>query len=189
MDIACPNCAATYRVPDALIDGANALRCVACGHAWVPEPPRPAEAEAPLAVAKPPPPPLPPVPVAAPALPDLALPDLAPPDPAPPDPAPPDPASAAPAPPVDERPPAAPPAPPPLPRSETTVTLTPTRVGPPHLARRRLPEGTHRRPAAGRALSAAWAVSIALVIVLVLGLALYHRQISEAWPPFARIAG
>lgn len=64
MDIACPNCAATYRVPEALLAQGKALRCAACGHEWVPkpaevppEPPatRPAEAD----VAPPPEPPAP----------------------------------------------------------------------------------------------------------------------------------
>lgn len=36
MDIACPNCAATYRVPDSLLAHDTALRCAACGHQWVP---------------------------------------------------------------------------------------------------------------------------------------------------------
>jgi hypothetical protein len=35
----------------------------------------------------------------------------------------------------------------------------------------------------------AWAVSIALAIAIVLGLAVYHAEISEVWPPFARLAG
>ena len=44
MDIACPNCAATYRVPDALLAGGKPLRCAACGHEWVPQAPPPEEA-------------------------------------------------------------------------------------------------------------------------------------------------
>ena len=39
MDIACPNCAATYRVPDLLLAGGKALRCAACDHEWAPEAP------------------------------------------------------------------------------------------------------------------------------------------------------
>lgn len=46
MDIACPNCAATYRVPDSLLAHGAPLRCAACGHQWVP-------AMAPLPVAEP----------------------------------------------------------------------------------------------------------------------------------------
>lgn len=52
-----------------------------------------------------------------------------------------------------------------------------------------MPEGVRRRSRSSRALSAAWAVSIALVIAFVLGLVIYHAQISEIWPPFARLAG
>ena len=48
MEIACPNCNAAYRVPDALLLQRKPLRCAACGNAWVPE--LPAEAS-PLPVA------------------------------------------------------------------------------------------------------------------------------------------
>jgi predicted Zn finger-like uncharacterized protein len=64
MDIACPHCAATYRVPDALLAGGKALRCAACGHDWVPEGAAPA-AEPPRAVPKPAPVPPAPVPRAS----------------------------------------------------------------------------------------------------------------------------
>lgn len=169
MDIACPNCAATYRVPDALIDGVNALRCVACGHAWVPDPPRPAQAEAAALPPDPEPPPSPPLP------PPPAV----------------EPAAAPSVPPVEEvllaAPPAAP-SPPPM-RSDVNLSLTPTRVGPPDLTSRGLPEGPRRRRPTRSALSAAWVISIALVIAFVLGLAVYHAQISAVWPPFARLAG
>ena len=37
MDIACPHCAATYRVPESLVAGGKALRCAACGREWVPQ--------------------------------------------------------------------------------------------------------------------------------------------------------
>lgn len=70
MDIACPHCAATYRVPDALLAGGKALRCAACGRDWVPEgaapppaAPRPVPTPvgrtrpAPVAASPPPPPP------------------------------------------------------------------------------------------------------------------------------------
>ncbi len=45
MDIACPNCTATYRVPDTLLASGKPLRCAACGHEWVPEAPPAAEPE------------------------------------------------------------------------------------------------------------------------------------------------
>jgi len=47
MDIACPNCAATYRVPDTLLASGKPLRCAACGHEWVPAAPPAAEPEPP----------------------------------------------------------------------------------------------------------------------------------------------
>jgi len=47
MDIACPNCAATYRVPDALLASGKPLRCAACGQEWVPATPLAAELEPP----------------------------------------------------------------------------------------------------------------------------------------------
>jgi predicted Zn finger-like uncharacterized protein len=62
MEISCPQCAATYRVPDTLIAARRSLRCAACGHSWVPEAP----AAAPAARAAPPPAPAAPLPQAAP---------------------------------------------------------------------------------------------------------------------------
>ena len=35
MRIACPNCNATYEVPDTLIGGGRTLRCAKCGHDWL----------------------------------------------------------------------------------------------------------------------------------------------------------
>jgi predicted Zn finger-like uncharacterized protein len=71
MDISCPNCTASYRVPDTLVAARRPLRCAACGHSWVPEAPAAAPAAAPVAapparVAPPAPPPAPvaPAPVA-----------------------------------------------------------------------------------------------------------------------------
>jgi predicted Zn finger-like uncharacterized protein len=177
MDIACPNCAATYRVPDALIDGANALRCVACGHAWVPDPPSP-------------PPPAPEVPAQEEYVRDAAAEVAPPPAPEPPPPLPLPPSDPAPstveAPPAPPREPRAPP--PPM-RSDVTLSLTATRVGPPDLAPRRLAEGPRRRRPARPALSLAWALSIALVAAFLMVLVFYHAQISAVWPPFARLGG
>ncbi|MBC7430589.1 MAG: zinc-ribbon domain-containing protein [Rubritepida sp.] len=34
MQLACPACAATYQVPDALIGGGRQMQCVRCGEAW-----------------------------------------------------------------------------------------------------------------------------------------------------------
>lgn len=61
MDIACPNCAASYRVPDSLLGHGTALRCAACSQEWVPE--------AAAAPAEPP--------ATLPAEPDVALPPAA----------------------------------------------------------------------------------------------------------------
>jgi predicted Zn finger-like uncharacterized protein len=51
MRIRCPSCAATYEVPDTLIDRPRTVRCAKCAHDWiataiVEEEPAPAEAEA-----------------------------------------------------------------------------------------------------------------------------------------------
>ena len=34
MQLACPACAATYQVPDALIGGGRQMQCVRCGEGW-----------------------------------------------------------------------------------------------------------------------------------------------------------
>jgi predicted Zn finger-like uncharacterized protein len=54
MDIACPRCAVTYRVPEALVASGKALRCAACGQEWVPQASRP---EPPAPSVRPPRPP------------------------------------------------------------------------------------------------------------------------------------
>ena len=38
MRIDCPSCAASYDVPDAKLAGRKTVRCVRCGHQWVPGP-------------------------------------------------------------------------------------------------------------------------------------------------------
>ena len=44
MRIDCPSCAAIYDVPDAKLAGRKTVRCVRCGHQWVPGPvPAPAD--------------------------------------------------------------------------------------------------------------------------------------------------
>lgn len=71
MQIACPACAATYQVPEAMIGAGRQMRCVRCGEDWfappapdlaaVPEQPPVAQVEAlPLA---PPPPAISPAPI------------------------------------------------------------------------------------------------------------------------------
>ena len=37
MRIVCPGCAAAYEVPDRLLAADRPVRCVRCGHGWVPE--------------------------------------------------------------------------------------------------------------------------------------------------------
>ncbi|MCX7933366.1 MAG: zinc-ribbon domain-containing protein, partial [Rhodovarius sp.] len=34
MRLACPACAATYEVPDALVGQGRQIRCARCGHVW-----------------------------------------------------------------------------------------------------------------------------------------------------------
>ncbi|WP_421993707.1 zinc-ribbon domain-containing protein [Roseococcus sp.] len=170
MDIACPRCGATYRVPDALIDGASALRCAACGDAWVPALP-------PVEIAPEVPPAGDPVPPSAEAAPPAVEPPREPPR---------EPLGESPAEAVAEEAPPQPRHEPP--HLDTTLSLPATRATPPDLKPRRqrdVPRG--RR--SGSALSAAWAVSLVLVGLLVLGFVIYHAQIAEAWPPFARLAG
>ncbi|WP_419899682.1 zinc-ribbon domain-containing protein [Roseomonas sp. USHLN139] len=38
MRIECPDCAAAYDVPEALVAPGREVRCVRCAHAWVPRP-------------------------------------------------------------------------------------------------------------------------------------------------------
>lgn len=178
MDIACPHCAATYRVPDALVDGVNALRCAACEQAWVPAPPRPEQD---------PPPPHAAMQERVPAVEDAASPPEPEPEPWPePEPEP------APAAPPEPFPCAVPSALPPSPLpsdTDATHVLSPTRAGPPGLAPRRLPEPPAKRRAAPSRLAVAWSLSIAAVFAFVMVLVLFQAQITALWPPFARLAG
>jgi len=157
MDIACPNCAATYRVPDSLLARGMALRCAACDHEWVPA----------LAAAAPEPEPTPqPGMVAA----------------QPPEPAPMAPMLSA---------PAAPPA-----ESATALAEVPRPARPappttpPPLQRRGGPMAVPRSRAssrATRALSIAWAASVAAVALALVSLFVFAEEIALAWPPFARV--
>jgi predicted Zn finger-like uncharacterized protein len=166
MDIACPNCAATYRVPDSLLASGKALRCAACDHEWVPEAPPPVSeqpvsepARDEVAGAAAPAPEAPPA--AAPthgATADVAMAD----DPAP------EPPRAAPA-----RPPP-PTTPPPLQRRNP--------VGP-RPAEGRVPA---RRPI-NTALLLAWLSSVALVLSIGVALFAFAEPIAAVWPPFERV--
>jgi predicted Zn finger-like uncharacterized protein len=83
MRIACPNCAATYEVPDKLLAaGPRPLRCARCRHEWQATPadamaPAPA---LPVPAGAPPPERFPPMPpqAAAPTVPDLVVDELPP---------------------------------------------------------------------------------------------------------------
>lgn len=203
MDIACPNCNAAYRVPDALLLQRKPLRCVACGHAWVPE--LPAEA-----------PPLPVAPILAAAVAQTA----APPEPSAPPPPPP---------PVEAAPPAAPspiaapvvnppgaPRPASLPAEATESDTAPPRPPrgpstPPPLAEPKWPRGNGarrtgreeapamveeeeaprprrtRRRLSGVLLLLAWLLSLAVVGGTLTILFLFREDVAEAWSPFLRV--
>ncbi len=54
MQLACPACSATYRVPDTMIGAGRMMRCARCGHDWFAAPPAGGAVPAPAAaVAKP----------------------------------------------------------------------------------------------------------------------------------------
>lgn len=167
MDIGCPNCAATYRVPDALLASGKPLRCVACGHAWIPAMPEREPAPEPA---------LDPEPESEPWVENAAASPAEPPS-----------AVVAPAPPSLATAPAP---------SSPARPLTPTNVVPPPLQRRGPPHHPALRAASaaatarrGRFLPAAWLASVLLVVLVLLGLVLYRTQLAGAWPPFARVAG
>ena len=163
MDIGCPNCAATYRVPDALLASGKPLRCVACGHAWIPAMPEPEPAPDPE-------------PESEPWAENAAVSQAEPPSPI----VAPEPPSLAPA--------AAPPSPA-RPLTPTNVIPPPLqRRGPPHHSAFRAASAavTARR---GGFLPAAWLASVLLVVIVLLGLVLYRTQLASAWPPFAHVAG
>ena len=171
MDIACPNCAATYRVPEALLAQGKPLRCAACGETWVPElPPAPAVEEAPPAE-----PPVAEIPAAeaAPAVVEAPAPEAAALAPEPT------------APPPDAPPPALPPETPPVaPPARHASPASPPPLNPLVLQRRTARAGGRRR---GLALGFAWAASLATVLLALAGLVFYSDVIAAAWPPFARV--
>lgn len=161
MDIACPNCAATYRVPDTLLAGGKALRCAACDHEWVPEVPQAAPAPAPI--------PAPPPPKEE----ESVTP--------PPEPAPVVPVAGRPTPPPES---------PPAPAEVTKPPRPAPPTSPPPLQRRggALPVPSGRPPSLpARSLPIAWAASVALVVLALLGLFVFAEEIALAWPPFARV--
>jgi predicted Zn finger-like uncharacterized protein len=191
MDIACPNCNAAYRVPDALLLQRKPLRCAACGHAWVPE--LPAEA-----------PPLPVVPLRDAAAASTAPPAAPEPPPAPsPTPAPtPAPAPVTP-PPGAPRPASLPPEAEPQPALGSAT--------PPPLIERKFPPGPgarrigreeaeedapdeeaprprrQRRRLSGALLLFAWLLSLAVIGGTLAVLFVFRADVADAWRPFLRV--
>ncbi|UPY36407.1 zinc-ribbon domain-containing protein [Sediminicoccus sp. KRV36] len=208
MDIACPNCTATYRVPDALLAHGKALRCAACDHQWVPELPA-AEAEpAEISADK----------VAPPSavVPEIASPEAASLEVAGPEVASPgenfpevtlggmpEPAgqpTASAAPPLPE-PVVARAAPPPAEATALdSMAATARPAGPstpPPLQQRNLPHyggaqrlstRLHRPRRRGGLLPIAWVASASIVLIAFFALIFYSTQIAVAWPPFGRVS-
>jgi len=176
MDIACPHCAAAYRVPDALVMSRKPVRCAACGHRWVPDLPAGAEAApAPETPARPVEPMLP----ASFSSGDAAE-RAAPPE-------------AVGVPPALDNAMAAeatrPPSPSPAPETAAGTGALPRKPAtPPPLAPARgILSGAPRRPRGAALLPMAWVASIAAVAGLFLLLWAFRQGIAEAWPPFGRV--
>lgn len=176
MDIACPNCATAYRVPDALVLTRKPVRCAACGTRWVPELPD----DVTLAPA--------PAGEAAPAAEPSALETGA--EEAPPRPPQPRSIGAPPEPEPESQPVTAPMSIGPDPAEILTEdgTLTPRPAAPPPLAPPRWMPGAPRRVRGGALLPMAWAGSLLALAVLLLLLFLYSDAIATAWPPFGWVA-
>lgn len=176
MDIACPNCATAYRVPDALVLTRKPVRCAACGTRWVPELPDDVTLASP------------PADEASPVTPQPSALEAGAGE-APP--APPQPRSigASPEPESDwpsiSGPMSIGPSPDPL---TEDGTLTPRPATPPPLAEPRWTPGAPRRVRGGALLSLAWAGSLLVLGVVLLLLALYSEAIATAWPPFGWVA-
>lgn len=192
MDIACPNCAAAYRVPDALVFSRKPVRCAACGTRWVPD--LPTEASfAPAEAPSTPPAPSPrgaDSPAPAPAVAEARLED----DASTPQPAP---EGAAPrnigpdahsAPPPEARPGPMSIGPTPVEVVAETGALTPRPAMPPPLVESRWTPGAKPRRHRGAALlPLAWAGSLLLAGGLFALLWLFQREVAAAWPPFERV--
>jgi len=174
MDIACPNCAATYRVPDSLIAGGQALRCAACDHEWIPD--AVLSAATPFSVpgmtasSMPTPPAIPT---------EFAPTQAVPPELAPTEPQSAEPRQAVPTPEATAE----------VRRPAQARAALPTT--PPPLQRRTAPKpGETRTPRTRRlawALPTAWLISVIFVLLALFGLVLFGEVIALAWPPFARV--
>lgn len=181
MDIACPNCATAYRVPDALVLTRKPVRCAACGTRWVPELPEDVTFAGSVAGEA--------APAAEPSAPESPVPELTAAE-APS--APPLPRSIG-APPEPE--PASPPVTAPMSIGPSPIdalmedgTLTPRPAAPPPLAEPRWTPGAPRRIRGGALLPLAWAGSLLALGVVLLLIFLYGEAIANAWPPFGWVA-
>lgn len=165
MKITCPNCTASYEVPEAVLAAKRAVRCARCGNNWVPE----AEGEVPaapdagrLAEMQP-----------APVAPDVA------------------PAAAAASAVLDAAPEAdLPAAKPPAPTETNTTAQSPVSPQPEPASvavdRRVTPDADTAAPRT-KAPVAAWIASVALLLVLVLSAIAFRGAIMKSWPPSQRL--
>jgi predicted Zn finger-like uncharacterized protein len=175
MRITCPNCAASYEVPERLLQGGpRPVRCARCGTTWAPAapaaPPPSSSAvgdpDATVAVSSPHRPAERPAPVRAPV---AEAPMTPPPAPQ---------ASPSP-PPATERPGA----PPPL---RTPPPRPPQVIDPPLPAVGDAADGGGGR-GGGLLLLAAWVASIAAVLGMLVALWVFRVEVVAAWPPAARL--
>jgi predicted Zn finger-like uncharacterized protein len=165
MKIVCPSCAATYEVPEAVVAAKRSVRCARCGNNWVPGGEAVAESTAVVAPPKvaeaPPPAPAPePAAVAEPAAEPIDEPG--------------------PEPVIATATPVAPPAPvpPPAPPTRAAVPKTPPAK----------PTVTVKAAAkSAQTPVAAWAASIAALIILALSGIVFRAAIMKSWPPSERV--
>lgn len=160
MDIACPNCAATYRVPDQLVFSRKPVRCAACGTRWVPDLPEGASPAPPASEVAPPAAEAPPAPGSIGATPQ------------------PEPGAA----------PSPEPSPGPAEMPTADGILTPGPAASPRLAEPRGAPGHPHRARGGALLPLAWAGSVLALGMILSGLFLYREAIAAAWPPFGWVA-
>ncbi len=154
MRIVCPNCSATYEVPDRLAGTGKRMRCARCAHEWAP----------PAAAA-----------TTAPALaPPQAAPPLAP-QPGPP------PAAASVAPPLPQ--PASHPASQPTPQSAPEAEQRPDPQAPPALHAAPKPKVSRPGPrSAGLRVALALGISALLLAALLAAGVIWRTELMRVWP-------
>lgn len=162
MRATCPSCEAVYEIPDRLIGSGRRLRCANCGHEWALQAP----AAEPQATS-------PEAPPAEPARPQPPSPRMVITPPPPPAFGPPEPPQAAPA--ASEQP-----------LGHPMLRRAPQVIDPPLPA---MDDNTGRPVRADLALRAAWAGSVLLVLLALVGLWAFRYEIAMAWPPAARLVG